>query len=150
MTRKALRESAEAATKKGNPIPRRRFTGGVFEDTSKAAKRVDHDATKLAGRIGGTPRAIFRKDPVRQEFDVVSPRFVAQAKPANFRLGKKFRSQAKNTFDAAAASGRRPYFHFDGPPGPGVVEKVLEYEKRYVSSQSSIPDHCRRESDVFD
>ncbi|MYT39183.1 hypothetical protein GTY66_24580 [Streptomyces sp. SID8356] len=29
------------------------------------------------------------------------------------------------------ARGRTPYFHFDGEPGPGVVNKLKEHGRRY-------------------
>jgi hypothetical protein len=46
-------------------------------------------------------------------------------------LNKKFRKQAQATFEAAIQSGRTPYFQFDGPPGPGVIDKLQEYGRRY-------------------
>ena len=91
----------------------------------------DPDADALAQRIGGEPRVRFELDPVGREFDAVSDKFVAQAKPANFQMGKKFRNQAKATFEMAISTGRRPYFHFDGPPQAGVIEKLKEYGSRY-------------------
>lgn len=65
------------------------------------------------------------------EFDAVSDQYVAQAKPANFTLNKAFRDQTQTTFRAAVQSGRRPYFQFDGPPRPGVLEALARYAQRY-------------------
>ena len=57
--------------------------------------------------------------------------YVGQTKPSNFKMGSAFRNQAKGTFEAAKALGRKPYFHFDGPPKPDVIAKLKEYGKRY-------------------
>ncbi|MFI6782574.1 restriction endonuclease fold toxin [Micromonospora sp. NPDC050276] len=91
----------------------------------------DPAATALAARIGGRPSVRFTDDPINREFDAVSHRFVAQSKPANFTLNKKFRDQVRATFEAAVRTGRVPYFHFEGPPGPGVIKKLQEYGARY-------------------
>ncbi|MFJ9819561.1 putative T7SS-secreted protein [Streptomyces sp. NPDC101151] len=93
--------------------------------------KPDADADKLAEKLGGEPRRRFENDPVGREFDAISDEYVAQAKPADFTLNKKFRKQAQATFEAAIQSGRTPYFHFDGPPGPGVIDKLQEYGHRY-------------------
>ncbi|WP_425541214.1 restriction endonuclease fold toxin [Streptomyces rimosus] len=65
--------------------------------------------------------------PPEGEFVVVSDKWVAQSKPAGFRVGNEFRNQAKVTFEAAIQSGRTPYFHFGGSP----VSELQEYLKRY-------------------
>ncbi|MFE9041870.1 putative T7SS-secreted protein [Streptomyces sp. NPDC007818] len=93
--------------------------------------KPDADADKLAEKLGGEPRRRFANDPDGREFDAISDEYVAQAKPADFTLNKKFRKQAQATFEAALQSGRTPYFQFDGPPGPGVVDKLQEYGRRY-------------------
>ncbi|MGW6249382.1 putative T7SS-secreted protein [Streptomyces roseolus] len=93
--------------------------------------KPDADADKLAEKLGGEPRRRFANDPDGREFDAISDEYVAQAKPADFTLNKKFRKQAQATFEAALQSGRTPYFHFDGPPGPGVIDKLQEYGRRY-------------------
>jgi hypothetical protein len=54
-----------------------------------------------------------------------------QVSGANFTLGKAFRGQAEATFLAAAQSDRVPYFQFDGPPGPGVVEALQRYGSQF-------------------
>ena len=99
-------------------------------DLEKVAK-ADPDADKLAERISGESRVKFENDPDMREFDAVSDDYIAQAKPANFQINKKFRSQAKATFEAAKQTGRKVYFHFDGPPEEGVIKKIHEYESRY-------------------
>jgi RHS repeat-associated protein len=93
--------------------------------------KPDADADKLAEKLGGEPRRRFANDPDGREFDAISDEYVAQAKPADFTLNKKFRKQAQATFEAAIQSGRTPYFQFDGPPGPGVIDKLQEYGRRY-------------------
>jgi hypothetical protein len=93
-------------------------------------KKADPAADKLAERIGGESRRRFEHGP-DNEFDVVSDLYVAQTKPANLTHGKEFRDQAKATFEAALATGRTPYFHFEGPPKKGVLEALARYERRY-------------------
>ena len=91
----------------------------------------DPDATALAERIGGTPSVRFSNDPVGREFDAMSDQYIGQAKPKNFQLNQSFRAQAKATFEAASATGRDVYYHFNGPPAPSVVRKLNEYSQRY-------------------
>ncbi|GHB02946.1 hypothetical protein GCM10010330_66420 [Streptomyces tendae] len=93
--------------------------------------KPDASADALAERLGGESRVKFKNDPEGREFDAVSPTYVAQAKPANFILGKKFRKQAAATFQMASTTGRVPYFQFDGAPGPGVVDAIRRYSQRY-------------------
>ncbi len=102
--------------------------GGLGELVRVNAK--DPSADALAERIGGEPSVRFSNGPPN-EFDAVSNEYVAQAKPANFTLNQAFRNQAKATFQAALQSGRIPYFQFDGPPGPGVLETLSRYASRY-------------------
>ena len=66
-----------------------------------------------------------------KEFDAVSDVYVAEAKPANQQLGSAWRNQAQLTFKQAIYSGRIPYFQFDGPPGPGVIDALSRYAARY-------------------
>jgi hypothetical protein len=61
----------------------------------------------------------------------VSDQYVGQAKPADFVVNKKFRAQAKASFDAAQETGRSVYYHFDGPPDPAAITKLNEYSQRY-------------------
>jgi hypothetical protein len=103
--------------------------GGLGELVSVNAK--DRAADLLAERIGGEASVRFAKGPPN-EFDAVSGEYVAQAKPANFTLNQAFRNQAKTTFEVAIQSGRTPYFQFDGPPGPGVLQTLSRYADRYA------------------
>ncbi|WP_158717106.1 restriction endonuclease fold toxin [Streptomyces sp. NRRL F-6677] len=103
---------------------------GGMGDLVKVNK-PDASADALAERLGGESRVKFENDPEGREFDAVSDTYVAQAKPANFILGKKFRKQAAATFQMATATGRVPYFQFDGPPGAGVVGAIRRYTQRY-------------------
>ncbi|MDQ6949831.1 MAG: hypothetical protein M3256_27170, partial [Actinomycetota bacterium] len=91
---------------------------------------TDPATTALAERIGGLPSVRFTHGPPN-EFDAVSDKYVAQAKPANFTLNQRFRQQAKMTFETAIQTGRIPYFQFDGPPGPGVLNALRRYAARY-------------------
>jgi Restriction endonuclease fold toxin 3 len=102
--------------------------GGLGQLVSVDAK--DRAADLLAERIGGEASVRFANGPAN-EFDAVSSEYVAQAKPANFTLNQAFRNQAKVTFEVAIQSGRTPYFQFDGPPGPGVLQTLSRYAARY-------------------
>ncbi|AFU02938.1 hypothetical protein AW168_33150 [Nocardia brasiliensis] len=73
----------------------------------------------------------FGNDPSGREFDVVSDEFIGQVKPGGQQLGSAFRNQGKESFEAARATGRKVYYHFDGEPGPGVIDKLYEYSARY-------------------
>ena len=106
----------------------RAANGGLGELVAVTVK--DPAADAFAQRIGGAPSVRFANGPAN-EFDAVSAQYVAQAKPADFTLNQAFRNQAKATFEAAIASGRVPYFQFDGPPGPGVLEALARYAERY-------------------
>jgi RHS repeat-associated protein len=102
--------------------------GGLGKLVKVNAK--DPAADLLAKRIGGEPSVRFENGPPN-EFDAVSNKYVAQAKPADFTLNQAFRNQAKVTFEVAVKSGRVPYFQFDGPPGPGVIQALQRYAARY-------------------
>jgi RHS repeat-associated protein len=91
----------------------------------------DADAQLLANRIGGEASVRFANDPAGREFDAVSDEYIGQAKAASRTLGSDLRNQAKATFDAAQATGRSVYYHFDGEPDPSVVRQLREYESRY-------------------
>ena len=104
------------------------MNGGLGELVSVNAK--DRAAHLLAERIGGEASVRFANGPPN-EFDAVSSEYIAQAKPANFTLNQAFRNQAKVTFEVAIQSGRTPYFQFDGPPGPGVLQTLIRYADRY-------------------
>ncbi len=96
----------------------------------RQTNNVDPQADLLQERIGGVSRAEFANQ-AGIEYDVISEEFVAQAKPSNFTVNQAFRNQAKRTFEVAVRSGRRPYFQFDGPPRPGVLEALERYAQRY-------------------
>lgn len=104
------------------------MNGGLGELVSVNAR--DRAAHSLAERIGGEASVRFANGPAN-EFDAVSSEYVAQAKPADFTLNQAFRNQAKVTFEVAIQGGRTPYFQFDGPPGPGVLETLSRYAGRY-------------------
>ena len=102
--------------------------GGLGELVNVNAK--DRAADLLAERIRGEASVRFANGPAN-EFDAVSAEYVAQAKPVNFTLNQAFRNQAKATFEVGIQSGRTPYFQFDGPPGPGVLQTLSRYADRY-------------------
>lgn len=102
--------------------------GDLGELVSVNAK--DRAADLLAERISGEASVRFANGP-GNEFDAVSTEYVAQAKPANFTLNQAFRNQARATFEVAIQSGRTPYFQFDGPPRPGVLQTLSRYAERY-------------------
>jgi hypothetical protein len=91
----------------------------------------DAAADALAARIGGRPSVRFELDASGREFDAVSDLYVAQTKPGAFKLGSSFRRQARATFESAIGTGRRPYFHFEGPPDEDVIRTLKRYAKEY-------------------
>ncbi|MFF5435847.1 restriction endonuclease fold toxin, partial [Streptomyces griseofuscus] len=93
--------------------------------------KPDPAADALAERLGGESRVKFEHDPKGREIDAISDDYVAQSKPGGMQMGSALRNQAKATFEYAIQSGRTPYFHFDGEPGPGVIAKLQEYGRRY-------------------
>lgn len=93
--------------------------------------KPDPAADALAERLGGESRVKFENDPKGREIDTISDEYVAQSKPEGMQMGSALRNQAKATFEYAIQSGRTPYFHFDGEPGPGVIDKLKEYGRRY-------------------
>ena len=50
----------------------------------------------------------------------IGDEYVAQPKPAG-----------QATFEYAKQTGRKPYFHFEGPPEQTVINKINEYARRY-------------------
>lgn len=101
-----------------------------FGEEIKVSK-PDPAADALAERIGGRSRIKFVDDPTGREYDVVSDDYIGQTKPGGLIVGKEWRDQAKGTFEAAIATGRRPYFHFDGPPSREVLRALERYRLRY-------------------
>lgn len=110
----------------GEGLEKRRYSGELIK-----VDKADADADKLAARIGGESRVRFNNDPSGREFDAVSDQYIGQAKPADFVVNKKFRAQAKASFDAAQETGRSVYYHFDGPPAAAAIAKLNEYAERY-------------------
>ncbi|WP_433151925.1 restriction endonuclease fold toxin [Actinomadura nitritigenes] len=125
-------ESVEAETSElqgaveGEMGANTQYSGRLIEVT-----KPDPNADLLAERIGGESRVRFENDPLGREFDVVSEKYIGQDKPANFRVNKSFRKQARATFEAARATGREVYYHFDGPPEQPVLDKLNEYATEY-------------------
>ena len=105
-------------------------TGQYSGELSKVFK-PDAAADALADRIGGESRVRFSNDPMGREFDVVSTEYIGQTKPALQSLNRNVRNQMKATFEAARATGRKVYYHFDGQPTRAVIDKLLEYSARY-------------------
>ncbi|MFD5078903.1 putative T7SS-secreted protein [Streptomyces sp. NPDC058371] len=103
---------------------------GGLGDLVKVNK-PDPAADALAERLGGESRVKFEHDPKGREIDAISDDYVAQSKPGGMQMGSALRNQAKATFEYGIQSGRTPYFHFDGEPGPGVIAKLQEYGRRY-------------------
>jgi hypothetical protein len=56
---------------------------------------------------------------------------VAQAKPALNTVNKSVRNQMKATFEAAANTGKKVYYQFEGKPAQSVIDKLKEYSERY-------------------
>ncbi|WP_229686879.1 restriction endonuclease fold toxin [Longimycelium tulufanense] len=97
----------------------------------KSANKYDPQAEGLAKRIGGETQMHFANDPDGREFDVVSDRFIGEAKPENFKLGKDFRSKARAMFNICKETGRAPYFQFQGEPHRDVIRAIQRYAKEY-------------------
>ena len=92
----------------------------------------DEGAHVLAGKFrGGFAQAEFPGHWDNREFDWVSDLYIGQTKPGGFSLGANFRGQAQTTIEAGIEMGKIPYFHFNGLPKPGVIEKLNEYGARY-------------------
>ncbi|CAK7020037.1 MAG: hypothetical protein MESAZ_02481 [Saezia sanguinis] len=89
----------------------------------------DPDAIKLAERIGGDPSVRFAND--TREFDAISSQYIGQAKPGGIQLGSNLRNQMRATFEAAKATDRSVYYHFNGLPAQDVIDKLNEYSQRY-------------------
>ncbi len=121
----------EMAQTEGEATPKIDTADGDYSGDLVKVDKPDPDADALAERIHGESRVKFDSDPAGREFDAVSDEYVGQSKPANFQLNKAFRDQAKATFEAAKATGRKVYYHFQGDPAPNVIAKLNEYAQRY-------------------
>jgi hypothetical protein len=84
---------------------------------------VEPSADLLANRLGGVSSVKCPGRFSEREFDVFTSRYIGQTKPANYQLSSAFRNRARATFEAAKELERTPYFHFNGAPGSGVIEK---------------------------
>jgi RHS repeat-associated protein len=92
---------------------------------------IDPAAVALARKLGG--QASVAIEGFANEFDAVSPRYVAQTtnavsallKPGNY-LSSSRRAQIKATLQAARALGRKAYFEFTN----GVHSDVIDYIRR--------------------
>ena len=106
----------------GNKI----YTGELVK-----VNKPDKGADALAERIGGESRVKFSDDPKGREFDSVSDKYIAQAKPDLNGYGKSWRNQTKATFEAAKETGKVAYFQFEGIPNESIIRKIKEYGDRY-------------------
>jgi hypothetical protein len=93
--------------------------------------KEDAAADALRERIGGQSRVKFSTDPSGREFDVVSDEYIAQTKSAKAMVNRSFRAQAKATLEAAKATGRAVYYHFEGAPPAETRSRLEHYSERY-------------------
>ena len=105
--------------------------GGPYSGSLEKVNKPDPAADALAKRIGGESRVKFSSDPKGREFDVVSDKYVGQTKPALRSYGESWRNQVKATFEAAKATSKTAYFHFEGTPSESIINKIAEYGTRY-------------------
>ncbi|MEO0594221.1 MAG: restriction endonuclease fold toxin, partial [Myxococcota bacterium] len=122
---KRLRGALPTLSKKKVPVDKR-YRGRLLD-----VPKPDAHADALAKKLGGRSRVRFANDPGSQEFDVVSDLYFGEAKSAMRHVSKKFRKQARRIFEAAKATDRKVYYHFDGKPGRDVIDKLNEYSKEY-------------------
>jgi hypothetical protein len=139
--------NATISAARGNPVRAAASIAGIvgldlLKGAAKEAKMMevwllekvvkpDAAADALANRIGGVSRVRFAFDASKREFDAVSEKFIAQTKPALGRIGSNFRDQAKATFEMAKTTGRSVYYHIEGTPAQGLLDKLAEYSRRY-------------------
>jgi hypothetical protein len=102
------------------------FSGGLSK-----VNVIDDAADALASKLGGQSSVKFKNDPNAREFDAISDEFIAQAKESGVQVGKKFRKQAKASFQAAQDTGRKVYYEFQNAPSDQVRNKLNEYSERY-------------------
>jgi Restriction endonuclease fold toxin 3 len=103
-----------------------RYSGELIK-----VSKADEAADALATKLGGESRVRFANDDAGREFDAVSDEYIAQAKPALQTVGKKFRDQAKATFEAAKETGRKVYYEFSGDPSESVISKINQYSEEF-------------------
>jgi hypothetical protein len=95
----------------------------------KVAK-PDAAADALAERLGGRSRIRFADDPSGREYDTVTDHYIGQTTTGT-SISQHWRHQAQATFQAAKSTGRRPYFHFTGPPSTDHLAALERYRLRY-------------------
>lgn len=105
-------------------------SAGQYTGLLSKVTKPDAAADALADRIGGQSRVRFSNDPMGREFDVVSSEYIGQTKPALQSLNKNVRNQMKATFEAAQATGRKVYYHFDGQPINANIKVSQRGQKR--------------------
>ena len=103
-----------------------RFKGSIV----KSNMAYDEAAHKLAKKLKGEAQVEFSTFK-NVEFDAISKEYVGQAKPGLQSISKKFRKQAKNTFEAAKSTGRKVYYEFETKPAEDVISKLKEYSLEY-------------------
>jgi len=118
--------TAPASKNASGPSAAQRYSGKLIK-----VPKQDPAADALAEKLGGELRVRFEADPENREFDAVSDEYIGQAKPALRGVGKSFRNQAKATFEAAQATGRKAYFEFEGQPADDVLKLLQRYAERY-------------------
>ncbi len=90
---------------------------------------VDASAETLAIKLGGLSSVMFA-DEGSVEFDTVSDLFIAQT-TSRTKMNKRFRTQARNTFEAASATGRKVYYEFQRTPEVALINKLQQYANEY-------------------
>ncbi|MEM9101206.1 MAG: restriction endonuclease fold toxin [Pseudomonadota bacterium] len=104
-----------------------RYSGNLVKENTN-----DPHANALAEKLKGESSVSFSGDIDKREFDVISNEYIGQAKPASITEGSKFRNQAKATFEAAIATNKKVYYHFQGGnPEENVIKVLQRYSKRY-------------------
>jgi hypothetical protein len=92
---------------------------------------LDSKADRLARKLNGVSSVKFSNDPKIREFDAISDEYVGQT-TSQQTIGKKWRNEAKATFEAAKATGRTPYFNFEtGLPNDDYLRALERYKERY-------------------
>ena len=107
------------------------YPNSLYKGSLLKVNKPDLEADALADRISGSSRVYFENDPVKREFDAVSSKYVAQAKPANYRFDQKGRKQARATFEAARDNNKSVYYYFNGSAHSDTIRKLNEYSKEY-------------------
>lgn len=104
---------------------------GLYSGRLIKVNKPDAHADLLAEYLGAESRMRFENDPKGKEFDAVGADRIGEAKPGGMQVNEKFRDKADDVFRAAMANGKEVYYHFDGPPAPGVREALQRLADRY-------------------